>query len=137
MCDIKKTDLSEYKGFLDQVTSQIRKTKTQAAQSVNKIALSLYWWLGENIVHHQHKHGWGKSIVERLSIDLRKAFPDAKFGFSPQNLWYMRQFYIEYKDKPNLQQLVGEIPWSQNLLIMSKVKDDNERLVMSVKCCKF
>ncbi len=32
------------------------------------------------------------------------------------------------KDKPNLQQLVGEIPWSQNLFILSKIKDDNERL---------
>lgn len=34
----------------------------------------------------------------------------------------MRQFYLEYKDHSNLQQLVGEIPWGQNLLILSKVK---------------
>ena len=40
----------------------------------------------------------------------------------------MRQLYLEYKSKPNLQQFVGEIPWGQNLLIMGKVKSDIERL---------
>jgi predicted nuclease of restriction endonuclease-like (RecB) superfamily len=76
-------------------------------------------------------HAPGKSVVERLSQDLKAEFSH-KTGFSPQNLWYMRQFYLEYHNKPNLQRLVGEIPWGQNLLILSKVKE-----VMSVKCCKF
>jgi len=31
-------------------------------------------------------------------------------GFSSQNLWYMRQFYLEYREYPNFQQVVGEIP---------------------------
>jgi len=31
-------------------------------------------------------------------------------GFSSQNLWYTRQFYLEYREYPNLQQVVGEIP---------------------------
>lgn len=44
-------------------------------------------------------------------------------GFSSQNLWYMRQFYLEYREYPNLQQVVGEIPWGQNLLIISRIKD--------------
>lgn len=97
-------------------------------RSIKKRLVFIYWWLGEHIVLNQNQYGWGKSFVERLSKDLKNVFPDAKFGFSPQNLWYMRQFYLEYKDKPNLQRLVGEIPWGQNLLIMSRVKDDAERL---------
>ncbi len=44
----------------------------------------------------------------------------------------MRQFYLEYKDQPNLQRLVGEIPWGQNLLIMSKLKDPDERLFLTL-----
>ncbi len=128
MGDITNQNLSEYKGFLSQVTDQIRRVRTRAVQAVNKEAVNLYGWLGEHIVLNQNQYGWGKSLVERLSKDLKAAFPDAKFGFSPQNLWYMRQFYLEYKDKPNLQRLVGEIPWGQNLLIMSKVKDEAERL---------
>jgi len=30
----------------------------------------------------------------------------------------MRQFYLEYREYPNLQQVVGEIPWGQNLVIL-------------------
>ncbi len=48
-------------------------------------------------------------------------------GFSAQNLWYMRQFYIAYRQDPILQQLVGEIPWGQNLAILSKVKSREAR----------
>ncbi|WP_255464178.1 DUF1016 N-terminal domain-containing protein [Legionella sp. PC997] len=39
----------------------------------------------------------------------------------------MRPFYLEYEDHSNLRQLVAEIPWGQNLLIMNKVKDNDER----------
>ncbi len=39
----------------------------------------------------------------------------------------MRQFYLEYKDHPNLQRLVGEIGWSHNLAILAKVKDMKAR----------
>jgi predicted nuclease of restriction endonuclease-like (RecB) superfamily len=39
----------------------------------------------------------------------------------------MRRFYLEYKDNENLRQLVAEIPWGQNLVIMSRVKDYKER----------
>ena len=124
---ITTENLHDYQGFLDQVTLKIRDSRIRVARSVNKELVSLYWTLGENIVQNQEKYGWGKSIVERLSKDLRAVF-GGKFGFSPQNLWYMRQFYLEYKDKPNLQRLVGEIPWSHNLLVMSRVRDDNAKL---------
>ena len=39
----------------------------------------------------------------------------------------MQQFFNEYRDKPKLQPLVGEISWSKNLLIMARCKDDLER----------
>lgn len=128
MDSITNKNLPEYKGFLEKAALQVRQARTRAAQSVNKEAIALYWWLGQHIVSHQEKYGWGKSVVERLSKDLTSAFPDAKFGFSARNLWDMRRLYLEYKDHSNMRQLVAEIPWSQNLLIMSKVKDDNERL---------
>jgi predicted nuclease of restriction endonuclease-like (RecB) superfamily len=71
-------------------------------------------------------HYWGKSIVKNLSSDLQKEFPGIK-GFSPQNLWYMRQFYLEYKEKKKLQPLVGEISWTKNVIIMSRCKDDQQK----------
>lgn len=126
--DLTKKDFIPYRKFLEKTTQHIRSARTKAAHSVNKQTVSLYWWIGEQIVQNQATYGWGKSIVERLSQDLKKSFPEAKFGFSPQNLWYMRQFYLEYKENPNLQRLVGEIPWSQNILIMGQVKEEEKRL---------
>lgn len=72
------------------------------------------------IVEAQTKHGWGRSAVEQLSVDLKKAF-GGTIGFSRQNLWYMRPFYLEYKDHPNLQQLVGETPHLYGLVSWGKV----------------
>lgn len=72
-------------------------------------------------------------MVERLSSDLRKEFP-GESGFSAQNLWYMRQFYLEYKDYKNLQQLVGEIPWGQNLL-NDFVKEPDENPAIGIILC--
>jgi predicted nuclease of restriction endonuclease-like (RecB) superfamily len=71
----------------------------------------LYWDLGQMIVQRQKDEGWGKAVVERLSADLRAEFPGVG-GFSTQNLWYMRQFYVEYRDNTKLQPLVGEISWT-------------------------
>jgi len=48
-------------------------------------------------------------------------------GFSVQNLWRMRLLYLEYKDSLKLAQLVREIPWGQNIVIMQMVKDVKER----------
>jgi predicted nuclease of restriction endonuclease-like (RecB) superfamily len=57
---------------------------------------------------------------------LNREFPGVG-GFSAQNLWYMRQFYLEYHELPKLQPLVGEIGWKHNLVIMGRCKDHLER----------
>ncbi len=115
-----------YLAFLDDVKSEIRKARVQVARAANRELIQLYWTLGKAIADKQEQLGWGKSVVEQLAKDLKNNF-EGRRGFSTQNLWYMRQFYIEYQDDVNLQQLVGEIPWGQNLTIMSKVKDRDAR----------
>ncbi len=115
-----------YKAFLTEVKEKIYKAQYEAMKQVNKTLLSLYWEIGKSIVEKQAQHGWGKSVVETLSKDLQAEFPGQQ-GYSVQNLWYMRQIYLEYKDNTKLQPLVGEISWSHNLVIMSKCKDDLER----------
>ncbi len=62
---------------------------------------------------HQAQYQAMKAVVENLSKDLQYEFPGTK-GYSAQNLWYMRQVYLEYKAKEKLQPLVGEIRWSKN-----------------------
>jgi len=64
--------------------------------------------------------------VERLAADLCVEFPSIQ-GFSSQNLWYMRQFYLSYHDHEKLQPPVGEISWGKHLVILAKCKDRLER----------
>ncbi len=109
-----------------ELKQKIYKSKTKAILSANSLMIELYFDIGKRIVSNQETLGWGKSVVEEMSKDLKNEFGE-KSGYSTQNLWYMRQFYNVYRDNSNLQQLVGEIPWGSNILIFSKCKDDNER----------
>lgn len=127
---------ADYNQFLNEIKEKIASSRFNAYRGLNRRLIKLYWEIGKNIVDRQEKYGWGKSIVEKLSKDLKQEFPSTK-GYSSQNLWYMRQLYLEYKDHPNLQQLVGEIPWGQNLAILSRLKNASERefyLQGSIQC---
>lgn len=115
-----------YFDLLEQIKKTIRQERSKAIQHVNRTLINLYWEIGRKIVDSQEKHGWGKRIVEQLSKDLQTTFP-SQSGFSPRNLWDMRRFYETYKDDANLRQLVAEIPWGHNLLIMQKTKLRDER----------
>lgn len=78
------------------------------------------------IVDQQHRHGWGKAVVENLAKDLRSAFPEVG-GYSIDNLWRMRKFYLNFKDDPKLAPLVQEINWSKIIVIIESCKDKLER----------
>jgi predicted nuclease of restriction endonuclease-like (RecB) superfamily len=117
----------EYVRFLSEIRSRIITARIQASHSVNKELIKLYWDIGRNIIERQKKYKWGDAVVEKLANDLKEDFKST-FGFSVQNLWYMRQFYLEYKDASILQRLVGELPWGHNILIFSQVKNKEERM---------
>jgi len=118
--------LSDYPRLLEEIKERIRSAQYEALKAVNKELVGLYWDIGRMIVEKQEQAGWGQAVVERLSEDLRREFPGVR-GFSAQNLWYMRQFYQEYRALEKLQPLVGEIGWSHNLAIMGRCKDALER----------
>ena len=123
MDTIEKTQFTQ---FVAEVKARIRAAQLEALRAVNKHLIDLYWNLGKMIVERQEEHGWGKAVVEKLSAELRHEFPGAQ-GYSAQNLWYMRQFYLEYYQSEILQPLVGEISWAKNIVIMGKCKDSLER----------
>ncbi|WP_309499133.1 PDDEXK nuclease domain-containing protein [Sulfurovum sp.] len=112
--------------FVKDIRQKILTSQYEALKAVNKKLINLYWEIGKSIVEKQAMHGWGKSVVKNLSEELQKEFVGMK-GFSVQNLWNMRQFYLEYKDNEKLQPLVGEISWTKNVVIFQKCKDTLER----------
>lgn len=113
----KPTDYAE---FLATIKSRIRDARIAAFHVVNRGLVNLCWTIGRDIVEKQKRHEWGEAVVEQLLRDLRKEFPGTT-GFSSRNLWNMKRCYEEYEGNPILQQLVAELPWGQNLLIMEKV----------------
>ena len=59
---------------------------------------------------------------------MKSEFPNAK-GFSRRNLFYMKKFYNFYKtDLTKVQQLVAQIPWGHNILIISKSQNIDEAI---------
>lgn len=116
----------DYRDFVVQIKDKIRKSQYEAMKAVNVELINLYWGIGKEIYTQQEEKGWGKSIVEVLTEELKKEFPAVK-GFSASNLWRMRNFYMTYKELENLAPLVREISWSKNIVIMEKCKDALER----------
>jgi len=113
--------------FIQEIKEQIKSAQYRALQKVNKEQIRLYWNIGKLILERQKQYGWGKSIVQVLATELQKEFVGSN-GFSARNLWYMRNFYEQYYcSELILQPLVAEIPWTHNILIIEKCKDEHER----------
>ena len=119
-------DNKGYSELFQGIVNVIKLSRIEAASSANEIIGEMYFNIGKMIKEKQDEYGWGKSIVEKLSVDLNSLL-DGREGYSPQNLWFMRQFYQEYKDYPELHILTLSVPWGQNILVFSKIKDIKER----------
>jgi predicted nuclease of restriction endonuclease-like (RecB) superfamily len=82
---------SNYAPWLHQIKAQIRQVQVQAALSINRELVLLYWHIGQQILVQQQEQGWGAKVIDRLAQDLTQEFPQMK-GFSTRNLKYMRAF---------------------------------------------
>lgn len=109
-----------------EVLHLIQSARQRAYQAVNAELVTLYWQVGEYICRKITADGWGKGTIETLSVYVQKAQPGIR-GFSPQNLWRMRQFYETYSDQPILSALLRELPWTHHLLILGYAKREEER----------
>lgn len=124
-----------YKAWLNNLKQQIQQAQIKAAVVVNKELLHLYWQIGKEIYNKQSNSNWGDGLIEQLSIDLLKEFPQIK-GFSRTNLFYIKKWYEFYatpvsntalsttlKHKPSkdiiVPQLVGQL--HQNEMMNEKV----------------
>ncbi len=113
----------DFKDIVLNIKNEIKTSQTKTMIEVNKNLITLYFRLGK-ILSENSKYG--KSFIKNVSTELKLEFPNMK-GFSERNLNYMKLFYEEYRDDENLQQLVANLPWGHNLLLMEKFKDKKIR----------
>ncbi len=94
--------LASYAQFLGEIKSRISVARTRAHMAVNRELVLLYWQIGGGIVQSQRREGWGKAVIERLANDLQAEFPGLE-GFSANNIWRMRAFYLAYAKEVKIQ----------------------------------
>jgi predicted nuclease of restriction endonuclease-like (RecB) superfamily len=117
---------SEYGRLLSDIKERIRSAQYEALRAVNKELVTLYSDIGRMIGERQRNAAHGDSIAERLSEDLRREFPGVA-GFSRRNIFYMREFYLLYRDNAKVQPMVAQIGWTHNVIIIQRCKDPLER----------
>ena len=88
-----------YDAVLTDLKTRIRAAQLRAAHSVNQELLLLYFDIGFELHLRTQREAWGSSVIDRLSADLHRAFPEMT-GFSPRNLRRMRAFYEAYPLSP-------------------------------------
>ncbi|WP_319580754.1 PDDEXK nuclease domain-containing protein [uncultured Methanospirillum sp.] len=118
---------NQYPIFLADLKTRIRQAQLKAAVSVNRELILLYWNVGKDILTNQEKLGWGAKVIDQLSQDLRKEFPDMK-GFSVRNLKYMQAFAATYPDPEFVQQVAAQLPWFHICLLITRIKDPDTRI---------
>lgn len=110
----------------EEIIHLINTSKQKAYEQVNTILIELYWNIGQYISTKTIKENWGKSVVKELADYIQIQEPTIN-GFSDKNLWRMKQFYETYHKNKKLSPLVRELTWTNNLLILSASKSDEER----------
>lgn len=146
MSKLIKTD-ADYSRWIQELKERYRRSQIKAATQVNREMLRFYWSLGRDIVARDAENSYGSGFFKFFSQDLRHEIPDGK-GFSPQNLYYMKNMYLLYSEDSmnsqqvvgnsqgiNFQQLVGKsptftediifsIPWGHHCIIIDKFSND-------------
>ena len=110
----------------DEIITIIDDARENAFRAVNRELINMYWDIGKYVSQRVADGGWGKSVVKDFSDFIRSRYIGIK-GFSPQNIWRMKQFYETYKDNEKLSPLVRELTWTNNLLILMAAQTDEER----------
>ena len=105
---------ADYANWIADIKSRYRSAQVKAAVKVNAEKLLFNWQLGRDLVQKKAEERWGAGVVEQVSLDLKREFPEAD-GFSTSNLWFMKRWYSFYTTNVNpkiLQQFADNVQHS-------------------------
>lgn len=116
-----------YLRFIEEIKEEIKRQRLAVVLNANSSMICLYWNIGRTILQKQEKEGWGTKVIDRMSKDLKDAFPEMS-GLSPRNIKYMRKFAECWPDYEIVQRVVAQIPWRSNISLLDKLKDGESRI---------
>ena len=108
---------SEYADWIAELKHRYRAAQVKASVRVNTEKLRYNWELGRDLVQKKAEERWGAGVVEQVSLDMQREFPDAE-GFSASNLWFMKKWYLFYSSdeaQEKLYQLGRELEYRKLL----------------------
>ena len=132
---------SDYIEWITELKQRYRSAQVKAVIKVNAEKLQFNWLLGRDLVRKKAEERWGTGVVEQLSLDLQRDFPDAD-GFSVSNLWFMKKWYCFYTQKEAVQKLQRPVAELESEKLQEPVRDldeakssrlDREKLQQSVR----
>ena len=85
--------------FIQEIKQLVARGRQEAYAAVNQAMVNAYWQIGRRIVEEEQngstRANYGKQILKQLSAALTEEFGK---GFSVQNLYYFRQFYLTFPE---------------------------------------
>jgi hypothetical protein len=98
---------SWYPELLGSVSRHVSVGWRRTVSATTQELVLTYWRAGHEILERQSYEGYGTQVVNRLSADFKRRFPDAT-GFSPRNLRHTRAF-------ANQKAPIGVAEWATQL----------------------
>ena len=109
-----------------QIVELINNRKNNAYRKINEEMIQLYFEIGKYVNELKEKSTYGDKISEKVAEFLKNNYPELK-GFTKRNIERMIQFYNTYKDDEIAIPLITQLSWTNNLLILSGAKNQEER----------
>lgn len=144
----KPRSMRGYLELLEDVKQRVRQAQVRAAFAANAELIALYGDIGRLVVSRQSREGWGAKVIDRLSADLRQAFPGRR-GFSARNLKYMRAFAVAWPEgllveRPTgravpaippsiVQATLAQLPWYHHIALLDKLESSTDRIWYAAK----
>ena len=116
-----------YLDVLSGIKDRIRQARIKTVLAANSAMILLYWDIGKLILERQEREGWGTKVIDRLSKDLKGAYPEMS-GLSSRNIKYMRAFAAAWPEPKIVQRVVAQLPWRQNIALIERLDDQQTRL---------
>jgi len=122
----------DFKDIMINIKQDFMNTQYKTMIVANEHLINFYFRLGKILSENSE---WGNKFIDNVSIELNLEFPDIK-GFSIRNLKRIKAFYEEYKESEIMPQLVAQIPWGHNIILIEKIKDVKIREWYINECIK-
>ena len=108
------------------IIEMIEQRKNNAYRKVNEELILLYFDIGKYLCDLMDDSGYGDKITTKAVEFMKNNYPNVR-GFNKRNVERMIKFYRIYKDDDLALNLITQLSWTNNMLILSNAKSIEER----------